>query len=599
LIRSDTGDVIGQGTGFLVTGGKVVTNEHVVRRGRVFVDLGRVKLPTTIERTDQFNDLALLTVSGELASTPLTVSADVPTPGTAVFAIGNPAGLENTISTGVVSGLREFDGRQLLQITAPISPGSSGGPILNAHGEVLGVAVGAMTRGQNLNFAVPAAHLRRLLAGNSVPTTDVTSLLVRAQELSDQIEHSEYDADPASQWQKDHRELAVVLETALARAGRDSELLIKVSEAAGLRNLDTAVAAAERAVQATPSVAGHLLLAEHLQWKANFGADAEAPMLRTRAEHAARAALRLSKHPNADVHYRLGDVLEDRESYVEAEAHYLRAFELNRASSDSDRQVAILRGLVRTSRQLGKARESTTWFRALVDSGKANAWDWQQNGRRLDEDKQYREAGESYRKAALLGSGWSNWCEAAGSFSVAGGEEDAVLDCARRCVTGGTGKPKGEEHVAIAHRQIADVLNQRGVYQEALSHARESIALNSTDPWAFDTQADALNGLRRFREAITASSEAVRLSDGKFATMHFTLASAYYNSENWVLARQSFQKAAELSPNDDSAAYNVALCLVRMEYFRDAASWYEEALRRNPTRRDRQELLARIEALRR
>lgn len=69
--------------------------------------------------------------------------------------------------------------------------------------------------------------------------------------------------------------------------------------------------------------------------------------------------------------------------------------------------------------------------------------------------------------------------------------------------------------------------------------------------------------------------------------------------ENWDLARQSFQKAAELDPKDDAAAYNVGLCFQRQQYYTDAARWYEEVLRRNPSRSDRQELLQRIETLRR
>jgi tetratricopeptide (TPR) repeat protein len=81
--------------------------------------------------------------------------------------------------------------------------------------------------------------------------------------------------------------------------------------------------------------------------------------------------------------------------------------------------------------------------------------------------------------------------------------------------------------------------------------------------------------------------------------MHFRLASSYFKVENWESARQSFQKASELAPTDDASAYNVAVCFERLKYYRDAASWYEEALRRNPSRRDRQEILDRIRSLRR
>jgi tetratricopeptide (TPR) repeat protein len=135
------------------------------------------------------------------------------------------------------------------------------------------------------------------------------------------------------------------------------------------------------------------------------------------------------------------------------------------------------------------------------------------------------------------------------------------------------------------------------VYEEALSHAKESTVLTPDDPWAYDTQTVALLGLRRFQEAINAGKQAVRLSDGKFGIMHFHLGAAYFETENWQFARQSYEKAAELMPQEDAAAYNVAACFQRLGLFIDAAHWYQEALKRNPERTDKQELLSRIATL--
>ena len=73
-------------------------------------------------------------------------------------------GLEGTLSRGIVSGIRKIEKDKLFQITAPISPGSSGGPVLNAKGEVIGVAVATFKGGQNLNLAIPVSYLSSLLA---------------------------------------------------------------------------------------------------------------------------------------------------------------------------------------------------------------------------------------------------------------------------------------------------------------------------------------------------------------------------------------------------------------------------------------------------
>src|SRR5207247_2599548 len=102
------------------------------------------------------------------------------------------------------------------------------------------------------------------------------------------------------------------------------------------------------------------------------------------------------------------------------------------------------------------------------------------------------------------------------------------------------------------------------------------------DEWSHYALAVALQGQRRFTEAVTAAKNALRLSDGKFAQMHFALGSAYFELRQYAEATQAFQKAAELAPKDAAAAYNVALSLARDNVFSDALSWYREVLRRDP-----------------
>src|SRR5262249_37979969 len=96
-------------------------------------------------------------------TTPLLVasrfSANI---GDAAYAIGNPRGLEGTISQGIISSLRAIGSDRIVQITAPISPGSSGGPGLDQFGTVIGVSFASIERGQNLNFAIPSDYLDAL-----------------------------------------------------------------------------------------------------------------------------------------------------------------------------------------------------------------------------------------------------------------------------------------------------------------------------------------------------------------------------------------------------------------------------------------------------
>src|SRR5690606_21057695 len=124
--------VLGIGSAFLIDADRLVTNAHVVRGGNVLLKTGAVALRVEIERISEADDLAILRSSTPIEVDPLSLASDAPEIGTQIFVLGNPQGLERTISEGLVSGVRERDDKQLLQITAPISPGSSGGPVVNA-----------------------------------------------------------------------------------------------------------------------------------------------------------------------------------------------------------------------------------------------------------------------------------------------------------------------------------------------------------------------------------------------------------------------------------------------------------------------------------
>ncbi len=156
------------GSGFVVADETVATNLHVVEEASAgFVRLigaPRKYAVSGIIGTDRGHDLALLSVPGMHASSLALGDSKQASVGDEVFAIGNPEGLEGTISQGIISGIRGAGTDILLQITAPISPGSSGGPVVNLRGEVIGLAVATLKVGQNLNFAVPSSYLSQLIA---------------------------------------------------------------------------------------------------------------------------------------------------------------------------------------------------------------------------------------------------------------------------------------------------------------------------------------------------------------------------------------------------------------------------------------------------
>jgi hypothetical protein len=166
------------GTGFFVGDGrKIITNLHVVQGARslqIKTNAGEVVGASEVLAYDDARDLVIL-VPDKLGP-PLRISSRVPDVGEEVVAIGNPKGLEGTLSQGLISGIREEDELTYYQITAPISPGSSGGPVLDSRGEVLGIATFQYSEGQNLNFAVPASAIEDLLeAPNPIALSSLPS----------------------------------------------------------------------------------------------------------------------------------------------------------------------------------------------------------------------------------------------------------------------------------------------------------------------------------------------------------------------------------------------------------------------------------------
>jgi tetratricopeptide (TPR) repeat protein len=603
VIRSSAGEPIARGTGFLIAENKLVTNQHVVREGNPFLDLGAVKLSLRVEQVDPVNDLAILTVNGELSAPSLQMATSEPKPGTAIYAIGNPAGLERSISSGVVAGIRNMSGRELIQISAPISPGSSGGPILNSQSQVVAVAVGILEGGQNINFAVPVKFVQMLLSGTTAPA-DVPMLLSLVDEISaNRNQNQKYSDDPDSPWMKSKKEMESAFRQALSLAGKDVPSLKLIADKAlgAFFTIEPTIAvnASERLVQIKPNSDNYALLAKSLQsaafWDQPQG-DKNSPNLKN-AEQAIRSAFAATKQPTMEMQALKGSILEDRGLVVESKAAFLKAYEMAKTRNDSDELGTAIRGLIRTASATPSIPETDGWFKVLVDAGLVNWYDWDGQARRLYARGDFRASGDDFALAASP-SNWDDYCAAASAYVLDGKAPDLVLETARACIANGAGKDGSDPKLALAHSNIASVLNSRAVYEEALSHNREAVAIAPDNAFYQDTLADSLLGLRRFQEAINASKQAIRLSDGKYASMHFTLGSGYFGVEDWESARQSYEKASELDQTNAAAAYNVAVCLARLSLFHDAASWYEEVLKRDPNYPQKDDIRSRIQSLR-
>ncbi len=172
-----SGRPVGLGSGVVTGIGTVITSCHLATAsGSLMVKVGGEQYSASVEIADEEYDLCRLSVTGLTAPAVNIGTAETLKTGQKVYAIGAPQGLDLTISDGIVSGMRQLPQGRVIQTTAPISPGSSGGPLFDAFGRLVGIMTFQHKSGQNLNFAVPAdwiANMRSRSATN--PLTESMS----------------------------------------------------------------------------------------------------------------------------------------------------------------------------------------------------------------------------------------------------------------------------------------------------------------------------------------------------------------------------------------------------------------------------------------
>lgn len=141
----------------------IATNAHVITNtASIIVETGELRRRATLQYLDQELDLAVIVVEGEVLTLAKSLGSHKPAIGSRVFAIGSPYGLEKTISEGLLSGMREFKGVRVLQTSAPISVGNSGGGLFDLEGRALGITTFKIKGGENLNFAVDVSYVHEI-----------------------------------------------------------------------------------------------------------------------------------------------------------------------------------------------------------------------------------------------------------------------------------------------------------------------------------------------------------------------------------------------------------------------------------------------------
>jgi tetratricopeptide (TPR) repeat protein len=292
-------NTLARGSGFFIAHDRIITNRHVIERAaRVEVHLldGKRFPVRGVIAIDGEGDLALLKVDvPRHLAVPLPIVRAVPQEGESIVVIGNPFGLEGSVSNGIVSAVREISGYgKIIQITAPISPGSSGSPVVNMFGQVIGVATLQAAEGQSLNFAVPAERITQLRI-NDVQT--FTSLSAETQKNKRSSAERLYSQGLAQLALDDYTRALPYFEKATETDPNYAEAWYQAGYCYGvLGKHSEALRASRQAAKLRPDWAASFV---------NIGASSYALGQFKEAVEAYRQAMRLDEN-NPDIQYSLG-----------------------------------------------------------------------------------------------------------------------------------------------------------------------------------------------------------------------------------------------------------------------------------------------------
>lgn len=296
---------LSRGSGFFIDVDRVVTNRHVIEnayRAEIHSYNGSTYPVKGVIAIDAEGDIAVLRVDAPANQVrPLSLDRTSPQEGESIVVIGNPFGLEGSVTNGIVSAVRDIPtfGR-IIQITAAISPGSSGSPVVNMQGQVIGVATLQITGGQSVNFAIPSERISQMQSSPSLLSlSDLVAVSGRnkraraVQAFRDGLSFlSQDDCEKALPYFEKAVESDSNYAEAWAQAGFCREKLGRHSDA---------IEASRRAVALRPSAESYF----------NIGlANYYLKQYREAAE-SYKQSIRLDPYNAADAHYALGLVYRD------------------------------------------------------------------------------------------------------------------------------------------------------------------------------------------------------------------------------------------------------------------------------------------------
>jgi tetratricopeptide (TPR) repeat protein len=409
------GEKLSRGSGFFIEADRIVTNRHVIEgayRAEIHSASGAVYPVKSVLAVDAEGDLAVLKIDSPVTYIrPLPLDKTSPQEGESIVVIGNPLGLEGSVTNGIVSAVRDIPtfGR-IIQITAAISAGSSGSPVVNMQGQVIGIATLQITGGQSVNFAIPSERISQL----QIATPMSLSELVVASSRNKRAKAVQFFRDGLSFLSKDDCEKALA---AFAKAVESDSNYAEAWAQSGFCNEKLgkhaeALEASKKAVSLRPSSESYFNIG-----LANFYLKQYKD-----AVDGYRQAIKLDPYNSADAYYALGLAYRDWGKPDEEIQAYKQAIKLR-----PDYTIAYERLGTRYLRSK-KFAEAVEIFRQLSALKPGDAIAPNNMGEAYLELNRLNEAQESFRQAIRLKPDFGKAYYNLGKCLLAIGNREAALE---------------------------------------------------------------------------------------------------------------------------------------------------------------------------
>ena len=539
ITYDNKGKVKGQGSGFFINRkGHLITNYHVLR-GADTADIktydGKIYPVNSVLAENENMDLIKLSVGiREAPPNWLSVTPTLPAIAERIVVIGSPLGLEQTVSEGIVSGIREIPKKgKVLQMSAPISPGSSGSPVVNMNGDVVGVATFYLVKGQNLNFAIPAQYLLDLKPSKTVKTI--------------------------AEWTSgvDQKPLGI-------RPKRCRLFVQTEPEGARVRILNI-----------KPKFNQGIILkpGRYLVEVSADGYETERVWIKVEQGDDKTLRLSLKKLPqlltkDPDEMVKIGNAYTGKGEYKRAIEAYKQAIRINSDHADAHG------GLGYVYYRLGRYEEAIEAYKNAV---------------RIEPDYFFH-----FHGLAISYGGLNLDKEALGVWKqvvlfdpdsplahLGVGEYSAKLGLHREAIGAYKQALRIKSDYAMAYRGLGNVYSKLGNNKEAIEAFKQAIRIDPDYAKAHRYLGTAYGELGRYKEAADAFKQAIRI-DPDDASVHYDLGVSYNKLERHREAIEAYKQAIRIYPDYAAAYLNQGVSCGILDRYREAVEAFKQVIRIDP-----------------